>query len=1064
MDISKYKTDIDYDYLRTLDTNGVIDYAEEKFNLNTMSKPFKKVAGQMLSVCNIVGLKPDNEQLLFILSDVRRCLCESCAGSGKTTMSQMSILKYKMIDKLLPSEMLCIAYNSNAVQDMVDRHRDIVMKVNGALRKTYDAMVKKGKATKPWSEVMINPTLQCTTFHALCREWVVTFASKLGINPHTFLLTEGQDTELMTLLLTDMIAKRKLNIKFPAQMASELLRVYAFARETLTIDKPHEWLSLVSDEDLRVISSAQISELFQAYTNAKKRRGRMDFSDLIDAFYGLLHDKEILERIRSNYKVILVDEYQDITPAMLRVIRLIAEGEGDLPRYDDLRLICVGDTDQSIYGYRGTDPYNCVRFREDYGGQEDTRILSMSTNRRCASKIIDKARLIITHNVERIDKPILGMREGGTVDVIEYGSQEEQMDKIVEVIKSIPHDEWRDTCICYRNNSSFRYIGIKLLENKIAARVLNDKYEVLRDDVSIFVDNVVNLFSYPSGKKYQLAVIPILAKMNRTQMGTFTEIVESQEDTPFWELPNAEMSSALAKTLSTLHTCYKLHRSRAKLSEYMGTLIAMFCESYRMAYKISHSSLQDKDFIDFMIRWYTQDVTYTELMKHVRDLESEVYSDIKLSNEVSLSTFHGLKGLEFKNVLIVDMAEKIFPGSDINKNGRMSSTQKDLALKEAHRLLYVAVTRAKDKLWIFFPNSKKASAGVSEEQNSGNIQARRNGYMDPSRFIKFFDDSKLVRQLQSQYMVNAIDSLNGDRHKASQNSFRAGVISDLQNQSSSPAIGSNERFIGGHIVDYTDVRDLGAPSTTSRISRVVGSSRFNDTSEPRDAKMFERRSDIPDIPDITQAEATELFGFNSDNLFGQIDTSKFGEVMTDPSRGKAGLSMDFEDIEEDVFDDIDESQELPSLDAGSLSSDSSTDEFQSGKVSTDTESDRGFEGTSHSNDESAKVQETFGDSNSVIGGAGVSRGGVDESRLVQEGAKDFISSRMSLQQSPADVRKFNQSRLKDELENTADSNEGKLEEAKRKHEMAMMSRRMMMRTIQAKVGTSLNSKSDKEEG
>lgn len=1052
MDVSKYKTDIDYEYLRSLDTAGVIAYAKDKFNLNTMSKPFEKVANQMLSVCNIVGLKPDNEQLLFILSDVRRCLCESCAGSGKTTMSQMSVLKYKMIDRIAPSEILCIAYNSNAVQDMVDRHRDIVMRVNTALRKTYDAMIRKGKATKPWSEVMINPSLQCTTFHAFCREWVVTFADKLKINPHTFLLTEGQDVELMTVLLTDLIAKRNLNIKFPAQMATELLRVYAFARETLTIDKPSEWLSMISDEDLRYITPAQIAELFRAYTNAKKRRNRMDFADLVDSFYDLLHDREILERIRSNYKVILVDEYQDITPSMLRVIKLIAEGEGDLPRYDDLHLICVGDTDQSIYGYRGTDPYNCVRFREDYGGLNDTRVLSMSTNRRCASAIIDKARSIITQNIERIDKPILGLREGGKIEMIKYYSQEEQMDKIIEVIKSIPHDEWRDTCICYRNNSSFKYIGVKLLENKIAARVLNDKYEVLRDDVSVFVENVVNLFAVPTSKRYQLDVIPILAKMNKNQMSVFSEIVERQDDTPFWELPNAEVSPSLANTLDTLRSCYKLHRACAKLSEYMGTLIGMFCDSYRMSYKISHSGLQERDFISFMTRWYTQDITYTELMTRVRDMESAVYSDIKLSNEISMSTFHGLKGLEFKNVLIVDMAERVFPGSDTDKNRHMSTAQRDMALKEAYRLFYVAVTRAKDRLWLFFPDPAKlrASTAVSKEGRKVDYSM----YLEPSRFIKFFDESSLIRRAKEQYMQDAISGLNGDRTSAAPNQFHAGVINDLKNQPVG-SFGRNEKFVAGHVIDYTDVRTLGAPEDIpSKISRVVGSSKFTSDIDQRDAKAFEVRTDIPDIPDITSAEATELFGYNS-SMFGisRTESKRFGEVLTDPGRGKAGLSMKFEDIEGDAFDgtedlgSLDELSELDSLDLDS------PELNQSPKVEPEVSN------TKINDSQNGFAADSKQSSQSTLGTAKSS----DDTDLIKSGARDLIGSRMGLAKSASDIKKESQDKLKAELESTVDSNEAKLEESRRKHEMAMMSRRMMMRTIQGKVGTSLNSRSDKED-
>lgn len=791
MNVSNYKTDIDYDLLATLDTAGVIKYAKEKFCLNTLPMPFEKVANMSLSACDVVGLKPDNEQLLFILADVKRCLCESCAGSGKTTMSQMSILKYKMIAKIPSSKILCIAYNNNAVHDMIDRHRDIVIRVNQMLRKVYDRMLANGKAAKPWSDVYLDTSLHCTTFHALCREWVVEYAHEFHINPETFLLADGQDLDIMETLLKQFVVKRKLQVKNTLQLAQELLRVYSFARETLSLTDPSQWTSILSDEDLKRISISQISEMFTIYDKAKVSRNKMDFADIVDAFYILLHKKEIMARVRENYSVILVDEYQDITPSMLRIIKLIAEGDGiDIPRYEDLRLICVGDTDQSIYGYRGTDPFNCMRFRDDYGGHSDTRVLSMSTNRRCGNGILDYARKIITSNKERIDKPILGLRDGGQVDVIDYSTQEEEMRRIVAILKSLPHDELGDTCICYRNNSSARFVGMMLLENQISARCLNARFEVFQDDVSRFVEAITNLFAFPRSKKYQKDLLPMLYKYVRQKAGELRDCIDiAPEDTPFWELNLNSLGKTKTNSdcIDTVYNCFKLHKKKAPLSEYMPVLLDLFKSSPRMSGKLNYMSLQDKEFFDYMLHWYSQDMSYTELMNTRRRMEEAVMTDQKLQNEVSLSTFHGLKGLEFKNVLIIDMADTIFPGSDINKNKKMTAAQLLLAQKEAIRLLYVAVTRAKDRLWVMFPTGNGGPQMINNKKNESL----------PSTFRKFFVTSSIVEQAGAILAASDVEGVTGT------------------------APTKTERVVHGFVVDEIDTDQLEVPMETESDAGVV---------------------------------------------------------------------------------------------------------------------------------------------------------------------------------------------------------------------------------------------------
>lgn len=704
-----YETDIDYERLAKMTPTEVFKYAEEEFNVSDKtSAEFQSMCRTMLSVCKCLKLTPDNEQLLFVLSNVKRTLCESIAGSGKTTMSQLCVLKYKLVDRMDWQDILCLAYNTNAVDDMVERHAELAQVMNTVLKKTHAKQIAAGVAAKPWSEIAIATELKCKTFHSLAREWVLTYKTKFGIRDEkNFLMSEEQATDYMSQAFNYYMktAKQGIDLYITHDTVAELMSLYSFAKGTLTMDNSSEWNISFSEKSLGGLSFKDAQDIFALFTKMKKAKGRMDYNDLIDSLYTLTCDPVICQRIRDNYKVILVDEYQDITPDMLRVLKMIAEGNGStIERYDDLRLICVGDTDQAIYGFRGTDPFNCARFARDYkkDGVNDVKILSMSVNRRCASEILVFARKLIELNEERIRKPISGIREGGFVKFVGYESEMEQMEKILAIIKSIPINERGDTCICFRNNSSSNLLGIRLFEAHLPFHSLSGKNNLFSDKISILANATFTLFGFPSSQTHMEYVLQhLLPKTKKFTKAMLGDMISKSRDKNFWELDWSTVRSespSVSAALDVIIVAYKKYKQGAKLSMFMPSIFQLYrAKDY---YYNRNLTEQDKLFLEFMQAWYTDDKRLGEVRSLVNSTSDDFKSALEAGTSIALSSFHGLKGLEFKHVIIMDLHESLFPDMEIKRNPNASAKQKKLIYAEATRLLYVAMTRAKDALYM----------------------------------------------------------------------------------------------------------------------------------------------------------------------------------------------------------------------------------------------------------------------------------------------------------------------------------------------------------------------------
>lgn len=738
-----FETDLDYQLLDQLaanpDEEALLRYIEENFVSPNITysdgMSFRKCANIMKVLCQkMLKIKPSPEQWVFLLADCERLLCEACAGAGKTTMAQLRSVKEKLVHKVAGNNILALAYNNHAVSDMLSRHDSIIRKVNAL----------------GIPELRRDHNICCFTFHSFCKGWVEDYLEVFRIpNKNGYIMSETDRHEAMELAVAAFKKQTNSGVYVNDAIYEAMLALYSFVHETLRVDSPEEWKLCPSISDLADFDTTQLSDIFKRYDKWKSFKHKMDFTDLVDAMYTICCREDVMRRIRANYQIFILDEYQDFTPSMLRIIKIIMEGdpEYNIGPFMNAKLTCIGDGDQSIYGFRGTDPDNCVRFKDTFSSDNQmVRITAMSENRRCPEEIIACAKTVIESNSRRINKPIRATHSGGKVTVSKYYSCSEQIDSIVKKLKTIPPEEYSKTCICYRNQSSSYLLGLKLMNAGLPFRIVKGHLP-LSDRLSQSLFDTLNMLSYPNITRYvEKALYKVLPKSQTFTRNAIYELLQAEEEArqtsgeirTFFQLNYPESAlriTGFTEAMDTLQKARTLHRNNKPLSTYVPSLIHLI-RKYYLDWMMTKAGALSPEYIKYISEWFSRDMTYDAFMKQHQALLKDM-EDNK-DGKICVTTFHGLKGLEFDHVFIIDLNDTIFPGTELNQAKGLTTAQKDILECEARRLFYVALTRTRNTLDIYF------DAEV------------------PSRYIRFFTENTGLAKNYKDYMQSSDGYLISD--------------------------------------------------------------------------------------------------------------------------------------------------------------------------------------------------------------------------------------------------------------------------------------------------------------
>ena len=413
--------------------------------------------------------------------------------------------------------------------------------------------------------------------------------------------------------------------------------------------------------------------IIEGYNRKLREFGKIDFDDMIARCYELL--SSILEKWQKRFRFILIDEYQDINLMQYKVISLLAEQENN--------LFVVGDDDQSIYGFRGSDPSIMLEFGK---GQETKppKTIVLDVNYRCGKEILDSATKVIEANTVRYKKSLKAAEANGPGKVIarRYETRELQNKQIVEFLKKHSHELER-IAILYRTNSEARVLSDFLRANDIPTNLEDDKKTLFEEPAVALCSSYIS-FALEGRKRSDF-----LRVINQPMRYISRECVPSEVVNERQVLGYYKGNGARTKELNKFFKDINMiaHLRPALAVRYIRNSIgvdALFPDKKAVLDEFQKKAESFQD-MKLFIRWLQEERGKLEAGREAGRKKKAG----KPGSCVKLLTMHGSKGLEFDIVWLPDLNEGIIPA-------RSATTS--AGIEEERRMLYVAMTRAKQAL------------------------------------------------------------------------------------------------------------------------------------------------------------------------------------------------------------------------------------------------------------------------------------------------------------------------------------------------------------------------------
>ncbi|MGL4796902.1 MAG: ATP-dependent helicase, partial [Paraclostridium sp.] len=453
------------------------------------------------------------------------------------------------------------------------------------------------------------------------------------------------------------------------------------------------------DFDSEILTKDEFTKVYNMYEDYKAQMKKIDFDDmLIKTYYLLKSNQRVLDRVRSVYRYILVDEFQDINKVQFEVIKLIASPSNN--------IFVVGDEDQSIYGFRGSRPDFLLEF-EQYFNNSKKYILDI--NYRSKNGIIDIANKLIHKNENRYEKVIKCDRE--ELGVVKYLNVEDAEDEARIIAKDIIKK-------CEDNNINYDDFAI-IYRTNIQSRALVDVFMdmhipfVVRDSIVTIYDHWVakDLLAY-----LRLAIDPYINEdwiriINKPFRYISKDSIKlASEDKNFIDslITKGGLHPKQIKTLNDLEIDISYLKTLHPKDAISYIRTSLDYDRYVLDY-CSNRKIKPGGLVEILNELEsssTNFTTITDYLEHIEKVKNEIVEsrNNKNSEGVIFTTMHSAKGLEFPYVYIIGTNEGTIPhekSCDIDDD----SKRKD-AVEEERRLLYVGITRAQDELHISIPKNK----------------------------------------------------------------------------------------------------------------------------------------------------------------------------------------------------------------------------------------------------------------------------------------------------------------------------------------------------------------------
>ena len=581
------------------------------------------------------------------------------AGSGKTKVLTTRIA-YLIENKKVNSEnILAITFTNKAAKEMKDR-------VSNILKRDVRRM-------------------HISTFHSFGVEILREYGYLVNIDKNFTILDSDDSLKVIKIIIDDMNLNKTLSPKHVKEVISSYKNKLVLPEE--------------AEKNTYTFEEKQIVDIYEKYNKKLYNSNSVDFDDLLLIPY-LILDKynAVLEDFQEKYKYILIDEYQDTNDAQYFLVKMLSA------KYKN--LFVVGDSDQSIYSFRGANYKNILNFTKDF---PNAKVIKLEQNYRSTNNILSIANNVIKNNIERSHKDLWSsLGDGEKVKFNQLNTEEDEVNYVISEIKKISNQyDYDDIAIIYRTNAQSRLFEQLFINNVIPFKLVGsfgffNKKEIKdliaylklidnpKDDISF-----LRIVNYPTRGIGNKTVENLQRKANLSNLSLYDSIEEDDK-----------------KLILFKNLIEEIKDNYENIS--LKSLVERICEKTSLLETIKkdndlESSIREeniKEFITYVDNYEKEN--NSSLREFLENLI--LFSDRENNNEneekkVNLMTVHAVKGLEFKVVFVVGLEESLFP--------YQLSLENVQDIEEERRLYYVAVTRAKEKLYLLSAKRRYAFAKIS---------------------------------------------------------------------------------------------------------------------------------------------------------------------------------------------------------------------------------------------------------------------------------------------------------------------------------------------------------------
>ena len=612
------------------------------------------------------------------------------AGSGKTTVLVNRVEHIISSRLATPWQVLAITFTNKAAGELRERLVNAI----------------GDEANDIWAY----------TFHSCCSRILRRFGERIGYTNHFTIYDTDDSRRVMKQ------CQKQLGIEDKLINHKSILAEISRAKDSLI--SPDEYKQ-TSQNDFR---KSKIAECYEMYQKELKKSDAMDFDDIIFNTVKLLEENEdVRDLYQTQFKYVMVDEYQDTNHAQYVLTSLLA---------DKYKNICVvGDDDQSIYRFRGATIENILSFENHYKG---AKVIRLEENYRSTQNILDGANAVISHNKNRKGKTLF--TRSGSGDKIVYktvmSESEESQYIIDEIIKNVDNGmKYSDHAILYRMNAQSRNLEVMLTKSGISHRIIGGHRFFDRKEIKDIVSYLAVINNPSDNVRLQRIINVPKRAIGDTMFANVLEIAAGLGMSAFEVCERADEFQKTSRSASKLMGFTKMIRDFQEcIEDGMGlndllqevldkTKYLDFLHEDIETYDDRVNNIKELSSMFIKYEEESEDANLSEFLEDVA-LISDIDSYNEDEDAVVLMTLHSAKGLEFPVVFIPGMEEGIFPG-----NQSMFSEED---LEEERRLAYVGITRAKKKLYL-----------ISSQQRMLYGQTSRNM---PSRFLREIPSSVIDDQ------------------------------------------------------------------------------------------------------------------------------------------------------------------------------------------------------------------------------------------------------------------------------------------------------------------------------